>query len=40
MKAELKIGIVGVLSIILLIWGISFLKGKNIFIKTNEYFSI
>ena len=40
MKAEFKIGIVGIFSIFLLIWGISFLKGKNIFLKTNEYFSI
>ena len=40
MKAELKIGIVGIFSIFLLIWGISFLKGKNIFIKTNEYYSV
>ena len=30
MKAELKIGIIGIFSILLLIWGISFLKGNNI----------
>ena len=39
MKAELKIGIVGIFSILLLIWGISFLKGNNIFRNSNEYFS-
>ena len=40
MKAELKIGIIGILSILLLIWGINFLKGNNIFGNKNEYFSI
>ena len=40
MKAELKIGIIGILSILLLIWGISFLKGNNIFKNSNEYYSI
>ena len=40
MKAELKIGIVGLISIMLLIWGINFLKGNNIFGNSNEYYSI
>ena len=40
MKAELKIGIVGILSILLLIWGISFLKGNDILVKSNNYYSI
>ena len=40
MKAELKIGIIGILSILLLIWGINFLKGNNIFGNKNEYFAI
>lgn len=40
MKAELKIGIIGIFSILLLIWGISFLKGNNIFGNSNEYYSI
>lgn len=39
MKAELKIGIIGIFSILLLIWGISFLKGNNIFGNSNEYYS-
>ncbi len=40
MKAELKIGVIGIFSIFLLIWGISFLKGNNIFENSNEYYSI
>ncbi|MAZ55062.1 MAG: mammalian cell entry protein [Flavobacteriales bacterium] len=40
MKAELKIGIVGIVSILLLIWGISFLKGNDILVKSNNYYSI
>ena len=40
MKPELKIGIIGILSILLLIWGINFLKGNNIFGNKNEYFAI
>ena len=40
MKAELKIGVVGIFSILLLIWGINFLKGNNIFGNSNEYYSI
>ena len=39
MKAELKIGIIGIFSILLLILGISFLKGNNIFGNSNEYYS-
>ena len=39
MKAELKIGIIGIFSILLLIWGISFLKGNNIFGNSNVYYS-
>ena len=39
MKAELKIGVIGIFSILLLIWGISFLKGNNIFESSNEYYS-
>ena len=38
MKAELKIGVIGIFSILLLIWGISFLKGNNIFVNSNEYY--
>ncbi len=40
MKAELKIGVVGIFSILLLIWGINFLKGNNIFGDSNEYYSV
>jgi len=36
-KTETKIGIVGVLTIGILIWGVNFLKGKNLFEKQNTY---
>lgn len=39
MKTETKIGIVGILSITILVWGINFLKGKNLFDKYNTYYA-
>ena len=38
-KTETKIGIVGVLTIAILIWGVNFLKGKNLFEKQNTYYT-
>ena len=38
-KTETKIGIVGVLTIAILVWGINFLKGKNLFSKYNTYYA-
>lgn len=38
-KTETKIGIVGVLTIAILIWGVNFLKGKNLFEKQNTYYA-
>ncbi len=39
MKSEVKIGVFGVLSVFLLYWGISFLKGTNIFSTTDTYYA-
>lgn len=39
MKAEIKIGIVVTLSIAILIWGISYLKGNNLFSKDNYFYA-
>ena len=39
MSKELKIGLIGVFLIALLIWGINFLKGKNIFKTTSQYYA-
>ena len=39
-SAEFKIGLVAILTILLLIWGVSFLKGKNLFSNNDYYYSI
>lgn len=39
-KKEVKIGLFGVLMLILLYWGLSFLKGKDIFKLTNTYYAL
>lgn len=38
--SELKIGIIGLLTIFILIWGINFLKGNNIFGSTDVYYAV
>jgi len=40
MSKELKIGLIAVFLIALLIWGINFLKGKNIFSQTDHYYAL
>jgi phospholipid/cholesterol/gamma-HCH transport system substrate-binding protein len=40
MKKELKIGLIVAFLAAVLIWGINFLKGKNIFSKTNYYYAL
>ncbi|HDP54412.1 MAG TPA: MCE family protein [Bacteroidetes bacterium] len=37
---EAKIGIFAVISLAALFWGVNFLKGKNIFSRTNTYYAI
>jgi phospholipid/cholesterol/gamma-HCH transport system substrate-binding protein len=37
-KAEIKIGFLVLLSLIVLIWGINFLKGKNFFLNSSNYY--
>ncbi|MCQ2975425.1 MAG: MlaD family protein [Bacteroidales bacterium] len=39
-KTLIKIGLVSVISIAILIWGLSFLKGENLFTTENEYIAI
>ena len=39
-RTLIKIGIVAVLSLALLVWGLSFLKGENLFSTENEYIAI
>lgn len=36
-KSEIRIGIIGIITVIAVIWGINFLKGKNIFTSKNMY---
>jgi len=36
-KSEIRIGIIGIITVIAVIWGINFLKGKNIFTSKNVY---
>ena len=38
-KSELRIGIIGIITVIAVIWGINYLKGKNIFTSKNVYFA-
>ena len=38
MKKEVKIGITGIVALVVLFLGINFLKGKNLFSSTNTYF--
>ncbi|MGM0497166.1 MAG: MlaD family protein [Bacteroidota bacterium] len=40
MSKELKIGLIGVFLIALLIWGINFLKGKDIFSSNDYYYAV
>lgn len=40
MSKELKIGLIATFLIALLIWGINFLKGKNILRNTNHYYAV
>ena len=39
-RTLIKIGIVAVISLALLVWGLSFLKGENLFSTENEYIAI
>jgi phospholipid/cholesterol/gamma-HCH transport system substrate-binding protein len=39
-STEAKIGIFVVISLALLIWGVNFLKGKNVFKSTDKYYSV
>lgn len=38
-KTETKVGIIGIVTIAILVWGINFLKGKNLFEKQNTYYA-
>ncbi len=40
MSKELKIGLIAIFLIALLIWGINFLKGKNLFSQTDHYYAL
>ncbi|MFP4620739.1 MAG: MlaD family protein, partial [Bacteroidales bacterium] len=40
MSKELKIGLIATLLIALLIWGVNFLKGKNIFSEKNHFYAV
>ena len=40
MSKELKIGLIGIFLIALLIWGINFLKGKDIFSSSDYYYAV
>ncbi|MFC2087216.1 MlaD family protein [Bacteroidota bacterium] len=37
---EIKIAIIGLICIVLIIWGMNFLKGKNILKKTTRYYAV
>ncbi len=39
-KTFIKIGIIGIISIVLLIWGINFLKGKSFFKDSNVFYVV
>ncbi len=38
-RREVKIGIFGVAMLVLLFWGINYLKGKDLFVSTNTYYT-
>ena len=38
-KTETKVGIIGIATVAILVWGINFLKGKNLFEKRNTYYA-
>lgn len=40
MKKEIKIGLLFIFSLFILIWGFNFLKGRNFFLKSTNYFGI
>src|SRR6056297_3259710 len=40
MSKELKIGLIATFLIALLIWGINFLKGKNILAEKNHFYAV
>ena len=37
---EVRLAIIGITTIALLVWGVSFLKGKNIFNNGTHYYSV
>lgn len=39
-KSEVKIGLVGIIAIFILVWGVNFLKGNNIFGNSNKYYAV
>lgn len=39
LKKEVKIGLFGVAMLLVLLWGINFLKGKDIFVSTRTYYT-
>ena len=39
-NSEIKIGLVALTTILILIWGVSFLKGTNIFTNSTHFYSI
>ena len=39
-NSEIKIGVVAILSIIVLVWGLNFLKGTSVFSNNVFYYSI
>ncbi len=38
-RTETKIGMIGISTVAILVWGINFLKGKNLFEKQNTYYA-
>ena len=40
LEKEIKIGIIALISFLLTIWGLNFLKGKNIFNSSAYYYSV
>ena len=40
LRTETKVGIIAVITIAVLIWGLNFLKGKDIFGRQNTYYAV
>lgn len=40
LKTEVKIGLIALTTLVLLIWGINYLKGKNIVTRTDVYYAV